>query len=286
MNCMRNYNKWGKYLVICALAFTAHYVYHAIADRQQEETYYEWFPTRFKEDMASVEWEYERERERENPEGIIAFEDDNGKFGYKIEETGEVIIPAQYDFAWVFSEGVGAVQVDSTIFFVKRDGSKAFDKEFQPKQLFAEMKFRDGYCAMFSDKESLYGMIDHQGNWALQPIYEMAWVGDEGFYAILPNDDNVLKLYDFDGKTVLNDLVISEVSELFFNNGNDVEGLATLRKYCCREYGPYGLISNDGRMITKPIYKEIKAISKDLYLCLPQGILINSDGEIVEQETI
>lgn len=277
---------WGTCLAICALTFTAHYVYHAITDRPQEETYYEWFPTRFKENMARDEWEYERERERENPEGIIAFEDDNGKFGYKIEETGEVIIPAQYDFAWVFSEGVGAVQMDNTIFFVKSDGSKAFEQDFHPKELFAEMKFRDGYCAMFSDKESLYGMIDHQGNWALQPIYEMAWVGDEGFYAILPNDDNVLKLYDFDGKTVLNELVINEVTELYFNNANDDKELATLRKYCCREYGPYGLISTDGRVITKPIYKEIEAISKDLYLCLPQGVLIDSEGKIVGQETI
>ena len=65
--------------MICALAFTAHYVYHAIVDRPQEDAYYEWLPSRFKENMAREEWEYERERERENPEGIIAFEDDNGK---------------------------------------------------------------------------------------------------------------------------------------------------------------------------------------------------------------
>ena len=92
----------------------------------------------------------------------------------------------------------------------------------------------------------------------------------------------MLKLYDFDGKTVLNELVINEVTELYFNSANDDKESATLRKYCCREYGPYGLISTDGRMITKPIYKEIEAISKDLYLCKPQGVLIDSEGRIIQ----
>lgn len=272
---------WGTCLAVCALTFTIQYVYYAITDKPREGGYYTRFPTRFREDMASYEWEYEMERERENPEGIIAFEDDNGKCGYEIERTGEVIIPAQYDLAWEFSEGVGAVEVGSTIFFVKRDGSKAFEREFHPKQHFAQIKFQDGYCAMYSDKELLYGMIDHQGNWALPPMYETAWVSDEGFYAILPNDDNVLKLYDFDGKTVLNDLVIDEVSELYFSNGNNVKGLATLRRYGCRGYGPYGLITTEGRVITNPIYQEVEAISEDLYLCKPQGVLIDSEGRRV-----
>lgn len=270
---------WGTCLAICALTFTVQYAYHAITDKPHEVGYYNWPPTRLNEDIAREEWESEMKRERENPEGIIAFEDDNGKRGYKIESTGEVIVPAQYDHAWVFSEGVGAVLVDSTVFFVNRDGNKAFEQEFHPKQLFAVIKFDDGYCAMFSDKEPLYGMVDHQGNWALPPVFELAWVGDDGFYAVLPNDDNVLKLYDFDGKTVLNDFVINKVSELYYKDDNGEQGLATLRKYCSREFGPNGLITTDGRVITHPVYKEIEAITKDLYLCKPQGVLINSEGK-------
>lgn len=272
---------WGTCLAICALTFTAQYVYHAITAKPQEVDYYEWPPTRLNEDAARDEWESEMKRERENPEGIVSFEDDNGKCGYKREGTGEIIIPAQYDFAWDFSEGVGAVEVDSTIFFVRRDGSKAFEQEFRPKQQFAVMKFSNGYCAMFSDKEPFYGMIDHQGNWALMPVFELAYASEEGFYAILPNDDNVLKLYDFDGKTVLNELVINEVSELSYNNADNEKSLATLLRYCCRKFGPYGLITTDGKVITKPIYKGIEAISKDLYLCKPEGCLIDSSGNKV-----
>jgi len=88
--------------VICAWTFTV-YVYHVITDKPQDDANYEWYPTRFAEDRADDEWQYIRRRERENPEGIIAFEGENGKCGYEIERTGEVIILAQYDYAWFFS---------------------------------------------------------------------------------------------------------------------------------------------------------------------------------------
>lgn len=205
-----------------------------------------------------------------------------GKAGYMDRETLQVMIPPQYDFAWNFSEEVAAVINNGKLFFIRRDGTKAFEKEFQADHQLAVIEYDKGFCIMLGD-DGHFGLIDLLGNWAFEPVYDSIEVTEEGIYA---GDVNIKRLYDFDGKTVLNELVINEVTELYFNNANDDKELATLRKYSCREYGPYGLISTDGRMITKPIYKEIEAISKDLYLCKPQGVLIDSEGRIVGQETI
>jgi hypothetical protein len=47
----------------------------------------------------------------------------------------------------------------------------------------------------------------------------------------------------------------------------------------------YGLMSPDGKIITPPLFVNITAIAKDLYLCetdYGRGILLNSKGQPVE----
>lgn len=53
------------------------------------------------------------------------------------------------------------------------------------------------------------------------------------------------------------------------------------------EYGWYGLMSPDGKIITGPMSSDITAVGPDLYLCkddMGNGILLNSKGERVELE--
>ena len=42
---------------------------------------------------------------------LYPYRDSGGKYGYK-EKSGKIIIPANYDRAWNFSEGLAVVEVD------------------------------------------------------------------------------------------------------------------------------------------------------------------------------
>ena len=37
-----------------------------------------------------------------------------------------------------------------------------------------------------------------------------------------------------------------------------------------------------GKCITEPLYTRIDAIAKDLYLCHPDGIIINGEGMVIK----
>ena len=44
----------------------------------------------------------------------------------------------------------------------------------------------------------------------------------------------------------------------------------------------YGLIDRNGKRITAPLYTGIEAIAEDLYLCQPDGIIINEQGKVIK----
>ena len=259
------------------------------------------------------------------PEGgdSLAVFASNKKRGYFNKFTGEVVIPAVYDRAWQFSEGIAGVVKDNSLMFINPDGSLAFDGAFNADLTMPAYLFENGYCLVRSNHGNAIGMIDHQGNWALQPIYENiqyegngSWkvekedneglvndkmelvmpieytsidVSQEGIYSLHPQDNGMMKLYDFDGKTVLNPTVISDVYQLYYETDKKDEDNEYIREHATLRYylsypfsNKMGLITVDGKIITNPIYEDIEAIGKDLYLCTPQGVVLDSSGEMVK----
>lgn len=60
-----------------------------------------------------------------------------------------------------------------------------------------------------------------------------------------------------------------------------MQNMARCRRYET-EYGWYGLMSPDGKILTPPSYSSITAVGYDLYLCKDTddgGILLNGKGE-------
>ena len=53
----------------------------------------------------------------------------DGKFGY-IDKTGELVIPAKYNRAWKFSEGLGKVLLNNKFGFVDKDGTVVILPQF------------------------------------------------------------------------------------------------------------------------------------------------------------
>ncbi len=133
------------------------------------------------------------------------------------------------------------------------------------------------------------------------------WIENHIIQTTMP--DHTLRQYDLRGN-VIADFYISEVermtyptSELCYNttkyydnNGNVTKSETdnydpyftrrTANRLCYQaEAGWYGLMSNDGHVITPPSYTSITAIGPDLYLCKlseDYGILLNGKGQQVK----
>lgn len=56
-----------------------------------------------------------------NAQDLKRFEGENGKYGF-VDKTGKVIVPATYDIAFDFSEGLGQVKLNDKCGFIDRTG--------------------------------------------------------------------------------------------------------------------------------------------------------------------
>ena len=128
------------------------------------------------------------------------------------------------------------------------------------------------------------------------------WVSDNGISAEMA--DHTLRKYDLQGNLV-DDFLISGVENMVYESGElrylkthdgDEEGNMTgetedinpspVHKTArCKRYeaasGWYGLMSPDGKVLTRPCYSEISAIGYDLYLCKigsMNGEVLNGKG--------
>lgn len=111
----------------------------------------------------------------------------NGKRGYLNRCTGEVAIPLRYTRAWVFSEGLAAVELDGRICFIDHAGQVIIDRGFEAGLFRSGYAFRQGYCPVWDPSTGKAGLIDRAGNWALKPEYDDI-ANDEGFWRVEKNE--------------------------------------------------------------------------------------------------
>ncbi len=251
------------------------------------------------------------------------------KRGYINRFTGEVVIPEAYSRAWVFSEGLAAVEKDGELVFIDHSGNVVIDEDFEVHFSESPYTFEHGYCVLHDLVTGKLGLIDRKGEWVLSPEYDKIF-NDNGFWQVEKNDrvglytadldmmfplenieisvfnsfievrhaNHIAKQYDFDGNVVV-DFVIDNVYNLTYvttelRNDLDVSTDEYVDKNVygvanCQCYSVYsgmdfyyrGLLNRNGEVITQPIYTEIQAISKNRYLCQPQGIIIDDNGEEV-----
>lgn len=267
----------------------------------------------------------------DDKDSLAVFSKD-GKRGYINRFTGEIEIPLEYSKAWVFSEGLAAVESNKKLLFINHDGDVVIDKDFQPYYNESSYVFKNGYCPIKDHATGNTGLINKNGNWVLEPVYDYVYF-DKGFWQVQKDGmnglynhnlvlmfattntgisisesdktievraaDHIARRYDFEGN-ILVDFVIDDISNMVYemdelrnditnSEENDTDtkvyGIANCQKYLVRtgKYDDYyGLLDRNGKRITDPIYSYIEAIGKDLYLCQPQGVIINDKGEIIK----
>ena len=135
-------------------------------------------------------------------DSIVVFQKKrNGERGYVNLHTGRIVIKPQYDKAWNFSEGIAATYTDGTVTFIREDGTPAFPTTFNVTlNCNSSFQFHEGYCVM-STPEGKWGLIDRNGNWHVQPIYNAIYAPYHGFRTI--TDGELFGLMTTDGSMVL-----------------------------------------------------------------------------------
>lgn len=260
----------------------------------------------------------------ENLKDSITVFRQEGKRGFLNIYTGEIVVPAQYDKAWVFSEGLGAAVKDGKVGFVNKKGETVISFQYGYSSQWknqVDFLFKGGYCTVIDQTTGKQGLIDKLGKWAIKPEYdyinkperevrivklgEKYGVMDSTLQFIIPAENDYIELYEdgillrngyekrlmaYDGKTVLQPFVYDNVCYLTYGTDkvNDA-GEIVLAKCDMNSYevaGRYGLMDKNGKIITKPLYTDIDAISKDIFVCdVEEGdlkITINARGEVVK----
>lgn len=212
--------------------------------------------------------------------------------GYYNMYTGEIAVPAQYRRAWVFSEGVAAVQRNGNIGFINHKGETVIDFKYpyhgNPLSSFV---FEDGRCVV-ADTTGRCGVIDKRGEWIIAPEYDNISAYKE--YAIVTKA-GITRQLAYDGK-VINSFVLDTIKELtykeeerFENREGEIDYVEVTVKtglfaYCVG--GRYGLMDGNCRRLTEPLYKSISAVNKNMFratlLDYYSEVILNAKGEVMK----
>lgn len=118
--------------------------------------------------LTGIEW---ISRPLGDSDSLVVFS--NGKKrGYFNMYTGQVEIPAKYDHAWVFSEGIASVEENGVVRFIDTKGNQVFDRTFAYDPEHDGYVFHGGYCVVDEDHDYLFGLMDKKGQMVLKEIYD------------------------------------------------------------------------------------------------------------------
>lgn len=113
----------------------------------------------------------------------------NNKRGYFNKYTGEVEIPAKYDHAWVFSDGIASVEENDSIKFINSSGKQVFARTLPYDPEYKGHVFHAGYCVIDEDGNKKFGLMDTQGVTILAEEYDGIFISDNQKFWKLCKDE-------------------------------------------------------------------------------------------------
>ena len=205
---------------------------------------------------------------------------ENGRYGYKLKSTGEVVIPLKYGDAYPFRDGLAVVELDDKWGFIDKT-----DKVIIPLMYDYAVDFREGLAPVTLNGK--WGYIDNNGkeiialkyDWAGSFIEDLAsvklngkygWIDKTGKEVIPLKYDQIDVVQFFNeglAKVSLNDKwgfidkTGKEVISLKYDfAGSFSEGFAKIR----RINGKWGFIDKTGKEITPLKYNDVLSFSEGL----------------------
>lgn len=214
------------------------------------------------------------------------------KRGYYNSYTGKIVIPAQYRRAWVFSEGLAAVQKNGMIGFINRKGDVVipFRYPYHGNPL-SSFVFDNGHCIV-ADTTGKCGVINRKGEWVIQPKYDNIDAYEE---YVIASSAGVRKQLTYEEKTI-NSFVVDNIKALTYmekeryenKDGEivylDIEVKTGLFSYSVG--GRCGLMDANCRRLTDPLYSRIIAVDRNMYRALLldsySEVILNGKGEVMK----
>ena len=214
------------------------------------------------------------------------------KRGYYNSYTGKIVIPAQYRRAWVFSEGLAAVQKNGMIGFINRKGEVVipFKYPYHGNPL-SSFVFENGHCIV-ADTTGKCGVINRKGEWIIHPNYDNIDAYEE---YVIASSAGVRKQLTYEEKTI-NSFVVDNIKALTFTEKEryenkdgeivylDIEVKTGLFSYSVG--GRCGLMDANCRRLTDPLYSRIIAVDKNMYRALLldsySEVILNGRGEVMK----
>ena len=236
-------------------------------------------------------------------DSLVVFSDGK-KRGYFNKFTGEVIIPAKYDRAWVFSDGIASVEENGVIKFIGADGGQVFERTFGFNPNEDGYVFHGGYCIIDSDEDRKYGLMDTKGRIVVEEEYdaikvsckldlwamtkgEMTGVFDKEMNPVLPmmecasvylfDDeidmtmlDHTMRKYDIQGR-LIDDFYVNDVEPLEYETEETYQEVET---YTDEEGDVHSYLA-------EPVHKNARARLLCYETEYPYKGLMTADGHIV-----
>lgn len=248
-------------------------------------------------------------------DSLVVFARD-GKRGYFNLSSGKVDIPAKYDAAWCFNDGVAGVCIADSVFFIDHKGKPisdlklprtpnrgyAFNGDFiaiaQNNQFGLLNRTGEQTVAAIYDelkpmankmwrtkKNGKYGVIDASGKELLPAEFRQVYIKDNGGILVTHTDYTQTHL-DYDG-SIINNFVVDGIGRLDYLTEQRDDNGNRIRKFCDTYYydveGRLGLMDIDGHILTLPMFSSIEAYSPDMFECkladLNTCILLNKKGQ-------
>ena len=237
-------------------------------------------------------------------DSLTVFCDKDGKRGFLNVNTGDIVIPAQYNKAWQFSEGLGAVLGEKDkIGFIDKDNRLVIDYVI-PYEKGYDYIFKDGLCVVkfWEGNDWRYAVYGKDGNMVLSWNYNRidepdargyrvvanedgAWLFDRNFQKVLPDTydnmelargnngvyvtkNHVKQLLDFEGR-VLEPFVIDRTYSLNYlvkYHEDESDEYETAQDVLAYQVDNWdGLMdARTGKILTPAIYWNLEMISRDL----------------------
>lgn len=170
---------------------------------------------------------------------------DSEKWGY-LNSSGKVTIPAQFEEADLFSEGLALVKKNGKWGYINKKGVMVIKPQFERASYFQE-----GMAVAQDTNGGLYGYIDHTGKYVIKPQFKKARVFNEGL-AVVFFDNNQSCLIDVTGKRV-----IEKQPYEIDNFSSNMVGFMTKDSL-------YGYINKKGEEVIKPQFQWISYFLGDI----------------------
>jgi len=122
----------------------------------------------------------------------LVFFSDGDKRGYFHMRDGRLVVKPTYEHAWIFSDGLAAVEEKGRIKFIDTEGKVAIDRGFKYDVSDDGYVFHQGHCAVNDSTGKHMGLIDREGDWVLPPVYSNIYPQDTFWLLTMDNKQAVL----------------------------------------------------------------------------------------------